>query len=85
MKLDQGIEMLKIFKNHDADTSLLDDFNFYDERERALLERKAKHRASSTGNTPAAVTAESINQLSNNLSDTLHLDGGKKLPKADLE
>lgn len=85
VKLEQGIEMLKIFKNHDADTSLVDDFTFYDEREKALLERKAKHRASSTGTTTAAVANESINQLSNNLADSLHLDGGKKLPKADLE
>lgn len=77
--------MLKIFKNHDADTSLVDDFTFYDEREKALLERKAKHRASSTGTTAAVLANESINQLSNNLADSLHLDGGKKLPKADLE
>ncbi|XP_051132075.1 YTH domain-containing protein ECT4-like [Andrographis paniculata] len=85
VKLEQGVEMLKIFKNHDADTSLLDDFNFYDEREKALVERKAKHRTSSTGNTTTGLAKDSINQLSNNLADTLHLDGGKKLPKVELE
>lgn len=78
--------MLKIFKNHDADTSLLDDFNFYDEREKTLLERKAKHRASTTGNTAAGLATESINQLSDNLADTLRLDGGiKSISKKDLE
>ncbi|KAI3447276.1 hypothetical protein Pfo_003941 [Paulownia fortunei] len=84
VKLEQGIEILKIFKSHDAETSLLDDFNFYDEREKSLMERKAKQRASTTGNTTATVATESINQLSGNLADTLHLDGGKNLCKSDL-
>ncbi|KAI3443479.1 hypothetical protein Pfo_000144 [Paulownia fortunei] len=85
VKLEQGIEMLNIFKNHDAETSLLDDFNFYDEREKTLLERKAKQRVSSTGNTAATLATESINQLSDNMADTLRLDGGKNLSKKDLE
>ncbi|KAK6131734.1 hypothetical protein DH2020_034531 [Rehmannia glutinosa] len=86
VKLELGIEMLKIFKNHDPDTSLLDDFNFYDEREKASLERKAKQRASSTGNTTTATLAtESINQLSDNLADTLRLDVDINLSKKDLE
>ncbi|PIN02884.1 putative high-glucose-regulated protein [Handroanthus impetiginosus] len=85
VKLEQGIEMLKIFKNHDADTSLLDDFNFYDEREKTLVERKAKHRASSTGNTTATLTTESINQLSDSLTDTLRLNDGKNVSKKNLE
>ncbi|XP_073102108.1 YTH domain-containing protein ECT4 isoform X3 [Elaeis guineensis] len=41
VKLEQGLEMLSIFKNHDADTSILDDFDFYEEREKAMQERKA--------------------------------------------
>ena len=32
----QGLEMLKIFKNYTAKTSLLDDFNFYEKREHSL-------------------------------------------------
>lgn len=74
--------MLTIFKNHDAETSLLDDFNFYDEREKALLERKAKQRATPTGNTTAT---DSVNQLSDNLADALHLDGVKNLTTKDVE
>ncbi|KAL2533339.1 evolutionarily conserved C-terminal region 5 [Abeliophyllum distichum] len=85
VKLEQGLEFLKIFKNHDADTSLLDDFNFYDEREKSLLERKTKQRASSTENTAATLAVESINQLSNNLANALGLDGGKNVSHTELE
>ncbi|KAG6428513.1 hypothetical protein SASPL_112765 [Salvia splendens] len=85
VKLEQGIEMLTIFKNHDAETSLLDDFNFYDEREKALLDRKAKQRATPAGNTSAALATDSINQLSDNLADTLQLDGVKSLSNKDVE
>ncbi|KAK8451697.1 hypothetical protein SEVIR_6G252100v4 [Setaria viridis] len=42
VKLEQGLEMLKIFKNHDDDASILDDFYFYEEREKALQENKAR-------------------------------------------
>ncbi|KAI4973301.1 hypothetical protein ZWY2020_029009 [Hordeum vulgare] len=42
VKLEQGLEMLKIFKDHEEDTSILDDFEFYEEREKALLENKAR-------------------------------------------
>ncbi|KAL5540137.1 hypothetical protein UlMin_042361 [Ulmus minor] len=49
--LKQGIEMLKIFKDHETRTSILDDFNFYDEREKVLKDRKARQQqASSTAN-----------------------------------
>lgn len=74
--------MLAIFKNHDAETSLLDDFNFYDEREKALLERKAKQRPTPTVNTTAT---DSVNQLSDNLADALHLDGVKTLSTKEAE
>lgn len=38
----QGIEMLKIFKNHIMRTSLLDDFMYYENRQKIMLEEKAK-------------------------------------------
>ncbi|GAV90208.1 YTH domain-containing protein [Cephalotus follicularis] len=34
VELKQGLEMLNIFKNYSAKTSLLDDFSFYEDRER---------------------------------------------------
>ncbi|KAL5198802.1 hypothetical protein ABZP36_002314 [Zizania latifolia] len=44
VKLEQGLQVLKIFKDHVCKTSLLDDFGFYDNREKMMQERKAKHQ-----------------------------------------
>ncbi|CAA7406993.1 unnamed protein product [Spirodela intermedia] len=44
VKLEQGLEMLNIFKNHEARMSILDDFDFYEERQKAMQERKAHQR-----------------------------------------
>lgn len=44
MKLEPGLQVLKIFKDHVCKTSLLDDFDFYDNREKMMQERKAKHQ-----------------------------------------
>ncbi|GAB4843720.1 hypothetical protein Ancab_013685 [Ancistrocladus abbreviatus] len=44
VKLDQGIQVLKIFKLHSNRTSILDDFRFYEARERALQEKKARRQ-----------------------------------------
>ncbi|KAF8401258.1 hypothetical protein HHK36_012190 [Tetracentron sinense] len=38
----QGVEMLKIFKNHKLKTSLLDDFIYYEERQKIMQEEKAR-------------------------------------------
>ncbi|XP_011078177.1 YTH domain-containing family protein 2 isoform X2 [Sesamum indicum] len=81
VKLEQGMQMLRIFHSHEAETSLLDDFNYYEEREKSLMERKAKQRASANGNPTVTLAKETINQLSNNLANTLHLEGGKNHPK----
>ncbi|KAL6008150.1 hypothetical protein ACLOJK_033656 [Asimina triloba] len=42
VKLDKGLEMLKIFKEHTSKTCILDDFGFYEARQKTMLERKAK-------------------------------------------
>uniref|UniRef100_A0A0D9WVZ5 YTH domain-containing family protein n=1 Tax=Leersia perrieri TaxID=77586 RepID=A0A0D9WVZ5_9ORYZ len=44
VKLEHGLQVLKIFKDHVCKTSLLDDFGFYDNREKMMQERKAKHQ-----------------------------------------
>ena len=36
----QGIEMLNIFKNYAARTSILDDFEFYESRQKVMQEKK---------------------------------------------
>ncbi|CAI5492596.1 unnamed protein product [Closterium sp. Naga37s-1] len=41
--LQQGQEMLRLFKGYSSRTSILDDFNFYDSRQRAMQERKTRH------------------------------------------
>lgn len=38
----QGLEMLKIFRNHSLRTSLLDDFMYYENRQKIMEEGKAK-------------------------------------------
>eukprot|EP00897_Mesotaenium_endlicherianum_P000549 jgi/Mesen1/10495/ME000083S09994 len=40
----QGQEVLTIFKNYDARTSILDDFTFYDNRQKTMLERRSKQQ-----------------------------------------
>ncbi|CAL1373883.1 unnamed protein product [Linum trigynum] len=44
VKLDQGIEMLNIFKNYETEMSILDDFDFYEGRQKALQERKFRQQ-----------------------------------------
>lgn len=91
VKMEQGIEMLKIFKDFEAESSMVDDFIFYNEREKILLERKAKQRAVAVVPPTSAATAPlSINHLSDSLADTLKLEdkgdeGDKKLPLKDGE
>ncbi|KAE9599202.1 hypothetical protein Lal_00043968 [Lupinus albus] len=38
----EGLEMLKIFKNHTLKTSLLDDFMYYENRQKVMEDEKAK-------------------------------------------
>ncbi|WVZ60532.1 hypothetical protein U9M48_010542 [Paspalum notatum var. saurae] len=42
VKLEQGLEMLKIFKEHVSKTSILDDFGFYENRQKLMQEKRAK-------------------------------------------
>ncbi|XP_047317101.1 YTH domain-containing protein ECT4-like [Impatiens glandulifera] len=44
VKLEQGIEMLKIFKSHPSKTCILDDFVFYEARQKIIQEKKAKQQ-----------------------------------------
>ncbi|XP_016438020.2 YTH domain-containing protein ECT4-like isoform X2 [Nicotiana tabacum] len=80
VKLSEGLEMLKIFKNYEADTSILDDFTYYDEREKSLLEKKSKQRTLQPGSAAVTTAADTISQLADSLAGTLNLEGNKKLP-----
>ena len=41
VELKQGLEILSIFKNYSAKTCVLDDFNFYENREKALKAKRS--------------------------------------------
>lgn len=69
----QGIEMLKIFKDHDARSSILDDFYFYDDREKILRERKARQQACSTSDAADSFTDSFVHEMSSNFSQALNL------------
>lgn len=73
----QGLEMLKIFRNYTLKTSLLDDFLYYENRQKILLEEKARLLVKSYDtpffvttidpprklNVPHSLEFEKINQL----------------------
>ncbi|KAL1569300.1 YTH domain-containing protein ECT4-like [Salvia divinorum] len=44
VKLEQGLEVLKIFKDHISKQCILDDFDFYEDRQKKILEKKAKQQ-----------------------------------------
>lgn len=44
VKLEQGLQMLKIFKEHVSKTSILDDFAFYENRQKLMQEKRAKQQ-----------------------------------------
>lgn len=73
VKLEEGIEILKIFKDYNAQTSILDDFDFYDEQERTFTERKAR-QACSTADIPDSVADESVKEISDILGQALKLE-----------
>nr|XP_043626631.1 YTH domain-containing protein ECT4-like [Erigeron canadensis] len=44
VKLEQGLQVIKIFKEHSSKQCILDDFEFYEEREKRIQEKKAKQQ-----------------------------------------
>jgi YTH domain-containing family protein len=44
--LKEGLEMLRIFKSYPAKTSLLDDFDFYENREKLSRSQRTEHTGS---------------------------------------
>ncbi|URE36878.1 YT521-B-like domain [Musa troglodytarum] len=48
VKLEQGLEMLSIFKAHEYKESIFDAFSFYEKREAALRRRKARQQGTRT-------------------------------------
>lgn len=89
VSLEQGLEMLTILKKHESDMSILDDFDFYEERQKAMQETRARQQQqkqpNSTGVFPAGAgseqgsrisnTVESVNHLSKSFADAVRLQG----------
>jgi len=44
VKFEKGVQIVKIFKEHSSKTSILDDFGFYESREKTTQERKLKEQ-----------------------------------------
>nr|XP_009411291.1 PREDICTED: uncharacterized protein LOC103993077 isoform X1 [Musa acuminata subsp. malaccensis] len=44
VRLEQGLQMLKIFKEHVSKTSVLDDFDFYENRQNFMQEKRVKQQ-----------------------------------------
>lgn len=59
----QGLEMLKVFKNHAMKTSLLDDFMYYENRQRIMQEEKAMQLIKSIENPVLAPAFDPANKL----------------------
>lgn len=70
--------MLNIFKNYESHSSILDDFYFYEERQKAMQERKARQLSSMVAS-PDDFVGESQNFVS------LPNDFVKKMSKSFAE
>ncbi|XP_013615893.1 PREDICTED: uncharacterized protein LOC106322432 isoform X1 [Brassica oleracea var. oleracea] len=79
VKLRQGIEMLRIFKEYEAHTSILDDFSYYDERERQKVGEDGGRKEDGEEETSSAVE-----QLSERLQ-AVTVEDGKEGEKEDLK
>ncbi|KAL2464789.1 evolutionarily conserved C-terminal region 2 [Forsythia ovata] len=55
--LDQGIQIIKIFKGHSSKTCILDDFEFYEGRQKTMVEKKAKQRQLQVANVEISESA----------------------------
>ncbi|KAE8658696.1 Evolutionarily conserved C-terminal region 5 isoform 4 [Hibiscus syriacus] len=87
VKLEQVLEMLSIFKSYETDMSILDDFDFYEDRQKAMQERKARQQATLMS---VGVVGESehrnavtlfngfIKQMSKSFAQFVCLDDGNK-------
>ncbi|KAF8407373.1 hypothetical protein HHK36_006504 [Tetracentron sinense] len=87
--LEQGIEVLNIFKNHETDTSILEDFDFYEDRQKAMQERKARQQASlmaapvGGGNkqrNPVSLPNDFIMQMPKSFAQAVRLEDSKEEP-----
>jgi len=83
VKLEYGLQMLTIFKNHEAETSIVEDFNFYEQREKALKENRRQQQpvnAEPLKPTYAKSVGNSVTDISHSFSRSVQL---KEIEKGD--
>ncbi|KAF8412606.1 hypothetical protein HHK36_000575 [Tetracentron sinense] len=78
VRFPQGIEMLNIFKNYMSKTSILDDFSFYESRQKAMQDKRIRpptphldHGQKSNEITQLTTSLQSINLTSINQKEEL--------------
>lgn len=79
--------MLNILKNYETEMSILDDFDFYEERQKAMQERKAKQQVGLMGvgvvgdnehRNAVALSGDFIKQMSKSFAQVVRMDEGSK-------
>ncbi|KAJ6399851.1 hypothetical protein OIU84_015501 [Salix udensis] len=87
VKLKHGVEMLNIFKNYESDMSIVDDFDFYEDRQKAMQDRKARQQASlmavgvggeSEHRNAVTLPTDIIKQISKSFAQVFRLDESSK-------
>ncbi|KAJ6676002.1 EVOLUTIONARILY CONSERVED C-TERMINAL REGION 5 [Salix viminalis] len=87
VKLKHGVEMLNIFKNYESDMSIVDDFDFYEDRQKAMQDRKARQQASlmavgvggeSEHRNAVTLPTDIIKQISKSFAQVIRLDESSK-------
>ena len=73
VKLEQGLQMLTIFKNHEAETTILEDFDFYEQREKALQENRRQQQPGSADPQKPADTKEAVANMSDAFAKVIQL------------
>lgn len=79
--------MLNILKNYETEMSILDDFDFYEERQKAMQERKSKQQVGLIGvgvvgdsehRNAVALSGDFIKQMSKSFAQVVRMDEGSK-------
>ncbi|XP_043713636.1 YTH domain-containing protein ECT4-like isoform X2 [Telopea speciosissima] len=87
VNLEQGIEMLNIFKKYETDVSILDDFDFYEDRQKAMQERKARQQTSLMAapvagshehRNPVSLPNDLVKQMSKSFAQAVKLDDSSR-------
>ncbi|KAG8055856.1 hypothetical protein GUJ93_ZPchr0001g30167 [Zizania palustris] len=77
VKFPQGAEMLKIFKSFSCKTSILDDFDFYENRQKVMLDRRDKPLDTSLDHPMLKAEKPAETKKPNQLVSTVDLDTAK--------